>query len=205
VSPLVSNNYQSNGACSTTCNGYAFAVVQGKSCWCSNYAPGDTTSTGDCSVACPGYPYESCGNEASGLYGYVALGPSPFGTQGAASSSPKENTTPTQPTEPVVQPVSTQPLPGAFPGPTVPLAPALPFTSDTALTLQLSPSFQGAPTSMHVLTHSVHNFPPAPSPVTVRDTVTAQPSVKNSYVSIVCSSLLLMAATPLRSCMALPR
>ena len=83
----VSNSYQSNGACSTTCSGYAFAVVQGTSCWCSNYIPASQSSTGSCSVACPGYPYENCRDQSSGLFGYVALGPSPSGTQGAASSS----------------------------------------------------------------------------------------------------------------------
>ena len=83
----VSNSYQSNGACSTTCSGYAFAVVQGTSCWCSNYIPASQSSTSSCGVACPGYPYENCGDQSSGLFGYVALGPSPSGTQGAASSS----------------------------------------------------------------------------------------------------------------------
>ena len=38
-------------------------------------------------MACPGYPYENCGDQAAGLFGYVALGPSPSGTQGSAASS----------------------------------------------------------------------------------------------------------------------
>lgn len=38
-------------------------------------------------MACPGYPYENCGDQSAGLFGYVALGPSPSGTQGSAPSS----------------------------------------------------------------------------------------------------------------------
>lgn len=68
------NMYQSNGYCRDQCNGYAFAVVQGANCWCSNVQPGDTTSVGDCSENCPGYPSEKCGNEDKGLFGYVQLG-----------------------------------------------------------------------------------------------------------------------------------
>lgn len=128
---LVSNHFNSNGACQTTCSRFAFAVVQGQSCWCSNYAPADTTSTSDCSEACPGYPYENCGSQSSGLFGYVALGRPPLGTVGASpstSTTPTPTPTPTSTTIPTptptptstptpamsdaVQAVSTQPLPG---------------------------------------------------------------------------------------------
>ncbi|KAH6671957.1 hypothetical protein B0J14DRAFT_669432 [Halenospora varia] len=78
-----SSIYQSNGLCHDFCiQNYAFAVLQDDGCWCSNYAPG-TTTTG-CNTECPGYKYELCGG--SGLYGYIALTKSPSGTQGAASS-----------------------------------------------------------------------------------------------------------------------
>jgi hypothetical protein len=81
---LDSSIYQSNGLCHDFClSSYAFAVVQGDGCWCSNYAPG-TTTTG-CSDQCPGYPPELCGG--SGVYGYIALALSPSGTKGAPSSS----------------------------------------------------------------------------------------------------------------------
>lgn len=103
----VSNNFQSNGRCSTTCSGYAFAVVQYKSCWCSNYVPADTASSSSCGVACPGYPFESCGDASSGFYGYVALGPSPSGTKGSALSSTSVPASSTSTTAAIVQSVST--------------------------------------------------------------------------------------------------
>lgn len=94
TSPLVTNIYQSNGACRDSCaSEYAFAVVQWQSCWCTNVAPGDTTSVSDCGEDCPGYPSEKCGNRDSGLYGYIALNRSPTSTAGGSRPSP---TTPRQ-------------------------------------------------------------------------------------------------------------
>ena len=82
------NIYQSMGSCSTQCQDqYAFAVLQGKNCWCSNYIPSTQSSTSDCSLQCPGYPNDSCGNPDRGLYGYVPLNKQPLGTAGASSSS----------------------------------------------------------------------------------------------------------------------
>lgn len=79
-----SSIYQSNGLCSTFCrSSYAFAVVQDDGCWCSNYAPG-TTTTG-CDTQCPGYPPELCGG--NGLYGYIALDKAPSGTEGGSSAA----------------------------------------------------------------------------------------------------------------------
>lgn len=75
--------YMTNGQCHDNCQGYAFAITQWQNCWCSNEAPGQTTSVGSCNQHCPGYPTESCGNQQEGLFGYVALGPSPQGTMGA--------------------------------------------------------------------------------------------------------------------------
>ena len=202
---IVQNNFQSNGACQTTCTGYAFAVVQYQSCWCSDYVPAATTSTSSCSVACPGYPYENCGDESAGLFGYVALGPAPSGTQGSASSA--EDPSPTQATQPTVQSVSAQSLPVAFSGANLPSVPSFSFTSSTSLLLQPSTSLNGpftiilsAPISFktHVLTLSVQNSSPDPSSVTVLATVTDEPSVKISYVSIVC--LFLPYPTDSRTC-----
>ncbi|KAF2497675.1 hypothetical protein BU16DRAFT_320971 [Lophium mytilinum] len=80
--------WQSNGWCHDQCvSSYAFAVVQGNNCWCSNYVPADTTSVDDCNVNCPGFPAEQCGNAADGLFGYIALNNKPSGTLGAAVST----------------------------------------------------------------------------------------------------------------------
>ena len=80
--------YNSMGSCSTQCQSdYAFAVVQGKNCWCSNYIPADQASTSNCQVQCPGYPDDVCGNPDRGMFGYIPLGNPPLGTAGASSVS----------------------------------------------------------------------------------------------------------------------
>lgn len=85
----VTDIYQSNGACHDQCSSqYAYAIVQYQQCWCSNYAPADTTSVSDCSQNCPGYPAEQCGNKNSGLFGYIKLDRAASGTAGGASPSP---------------------------------------------------------------------------------------------------------------------
>ncbi|KFY88908.1 hypothetical protein V500_06059 [Pseudogymnoascus sp. VKM F-4518 (FW-2643)] len=73
--------YQSNGLCKTFClESFAFAIVQDKDCWCSNYAPGaSTTSTDKCNTECPGYPDDLCGGK--GLYGYIKLDKDVVGTK----------------------------------------------------------------------------------------------------------------------------
>ncbi|KAK2782373.1 hypothetical protein FQN53_009807 [Emmonsiellopsis sp. PD_33] len=84
----VRSTYQSNGACRDTCVGkYAFAILQGKSCWCSNLQPGDTTSTDECSDRCPGFPSDRCGNAKKGLYGYLILDRKASGTVGQATKT----------------------------------------------------------------------------------------------------------------------
>ncbi|QSZ32206.1 hypothetical protein DSL72_001778 [Monilinia vaccinii-corymbosi] len=88
-----SSIYQSNGLCQATCvNDYAFAIVKGQDCWCSDYAPGITTSTSDCSKPCPGYPDDTCGGVDT--YGYIELTKSPAGTKGGAAptSAPPTST-----------------------------------------------------------------------------------------------------------------
>jgi hypothetical protein len=75
--------YQSNGWCHDHCVGdYAFAIVQDFNCWCSNYAPGVTSSSDNCDTECPGYT-EFCGG--NGFYGYIALNKTSSGTIGASS------------------------------------------------------------------------------------------------------------------------
>ncbi|GFF55418.1 cell wall integrity and stress response component 4 [Aspergillus udagawae] len=83
--------YQSNGLCTQTCNAdYAFAILQGKECWCSNIAPNKATNTdiSDCAVGCPGYPTDSCGDASKGLYAYIQMSVhNPSGTAAAPSST----------------------------------------------------------------------------------------------------------------------
>ncbi|KAF2456428.1 hypothetical protein BDY21DRAFT_50342 [Lineolata rhizophorae] len=81
--------WQSNGWCHDQCLGdYAFAVVQGNYCWCSDYIPANQEDTGDCDMDCPGFPDEKCGNVDEDLFGYIALpSVSPSGTMGPSPSS----------------------------------------------------------------------------------------------------------------------
>jgi WSC domain len=84
----VYNEFQSDGSCQVKCqDSYAFAVLQGANCWCSDYAPSEQKQTNWCNDPCPGYPGDSCGNPSAGLYGYIALTISPSGTIDGASSS----------------------------------------------------------------------------------------------------------------------
>ena len=77
--------FNSNGYCHDKCDGYAYAIVQGESCWCSNSAPGDTTSLSECDVACPGFGYEYCGDSSKGVFGYIALGSASTGSDGSST------------------------------------------------------------------------------------------------------------------------
>ena len=83
------NQFQSDGACQTTCQeSFAYAILQGTNCWCSNFAPADQTDTGSCNSQCPGFPTDLCGNQGAGLFGYYQLGNvQPSGTIGAAAAS----------------------------------------------------------------------------------------------------------------------
>ena len=80
--------FQSNGHCQDTCKfQYAYAILQGNNCWCSNFAPFTQVDVGQCNVDCPGFPSEKCGNQALGLYGYYQLTIQPSGTIGGPASS----------------------------------------------------------------------------------------------------------------------
>lgn len=93
----------SNGKCNDRCSGsYAFAIIQGQNCWCSNQAPGSTTNAFNCNQQCPGYPYEWCGSTSANLYAYFSTGGTVTGTSGrsstaapASSSAPSVSTVPT--------------------------------------------------------------------------------------------------------------
>lgn len=103
---LVTSIYMSNGKCQDNCQGgYAFAVLLGQSCWCSDYIPANQDSTSLCSDSCPGFPDDTCGNQAKGLYGYFALNIAPSGTAGGSSQSSAAQTSSSKPS------VSTKPAP----------------------------------------------------------------------------------------------
>ncbi|KAJ4294190.1 hypothetical protein N0V90_007880 [Kalmusia sp. IMI 367209] len=80
--------WQSNGKCHDHCKeegNYAFAVIQDKECWCSDYIPQEQADISECSETCPGFPTEKCGKQGQ-YYIYVELDGTPSGT--AAASSP---------------------------------------------------------------------------------------------------------------------
>ncbi|KAJ6070518.1 hypothetical protein N7467_011837 [Penicillium canescens] len=86
----VTSTFQSNGACLSTCANYAFGIIQGKKCWCSNVAPSTSsqTDTSDCDTSCPGYPDDSCGSASKGVFAYVSVsGNSVTSTAGGSSST----------------------------------------------------------------------------------------------------------------------
>ncbi|KMP03845.1 hypothetical protein CIRG_03537 [Coccidioides immitis RMSCC 2394] len=84
----VISDFQSNGRCRETCIGkYSFAILQGKSCWCSDAVPGDITDVSDCSDSCPGYPKDKCGSVRKRLYGYIQLDKRPTTTIAGSTTS----------------------------------------------------------------------------------------------------------------------
>jgi cell wall integrity and stress response component len=88
----VYNQFQSDGSCQVNCqDSYAFAVLQGTNCWCSDYAPSDQKQTNLCNDPCPGFPRDWCGNLSAGLYGYIALSIAPSGTIDGASLSTQDS------------------------------------------------------------------------------------------------------------------
>ncbi|RJE24055.1 ER membrane protein Wsc4 [Aspergillus sclerotialis] len=88
--------YQSNGNCQKYCtDDYAFGILQGKNCWCSNLAPASeaNTDSSKCGDGCPGYPDDPCGNAGDGLYAYLEMdlkmpsGTASLSTTGSATST----------------------------------------------------------------------------------------------------------------------
>ncbi|KAL8670456.1 MAG: hypothetical protein Q9168_005016 [Polycauliona sp. 1 TL-2023] len=207
-------DYQSAGRCFDSCKAqYAFAVVQAKSCWCSDYAPADTTSLGSCSSPCPGYPYEQCGSADN--FGYIAIGKAPAGTIGASSSQPSSSSPPEVSTSislVVSSPVPLRPTSTSFSSLVRPSlsTPAIAVDQlSTKVSFRLSSSFIQFPikatySSMSTILTPVVQNPPTPNPVTVQQTVTASPSVQISLVSITPSTILdtttetTTTATPVR-------
>ena len=196
---LVTYDYQSAGRCFDSCKAqYAFAVVQGKSCWCSDYEPADTTSLGSCSSPCPGYPFEQCGSGEN--FGYIALGKAPSGTIGAnqdqapTSSPPEVSTSISQVVSSFVPPRLTPTSFSSLVRPASPTSVLAVEQLSTKISFGLSSTFkQSSITASYssmstILTPSVQN-PPTPDPVTLQQTVTASPSVEISLVSLVCFCL----------------
>ncbi|KAJ5672914.1 Carbohydrate-binding WSC subgroup [Penicillium longicatenatum] len=90
------STYQSNGLCEGTCADYAFGILQGKVCWCSNVVPASDTQekATKCDTGCPGYPSDSCGSAAKGVYAYVAIdGNSPTSTASGSDSTSSTSST----------------------------------------------------------------------------------------------------------------
>jgi cell wall integrity and stress response component len=86
----VYNQFNSDGSCQVKCqDSYAFAILLGADCWCSNYAPATQKQTNLCDDPCPGYQSDWCGSSSAGLYGYIALNIAPSGTIDGGSSSPQ--------------------------------------------------------------------------------------------------------------------
>ncbi|KAF2819441.1 hypothetical protein CC86DRAFT_307180 [Ophiobolus disseminans] len=79
-------DYQSNGNCTTHCaqeGSFAFAVIQYKDCYCSDFIPSSQVSMSQCQKSCPGFPTEHCGSFEDDLYMYLKLSGQPSGTAGA--------------------------------------------------------------------------------------------------------------------------
>jgi cell wall integrity and stress response component len=91
----VYNQFNSDGSCEVKCqSSYAFAILLGADCWCSNYAPSNLKQTNQCDDPCPGYQSDWCGSSSAGLYGYIALSIAPSGTIGGASPSQPTSSSP---------------------------------------------------------------------------------------------------------------
>lgn len=65
--------FQSQGLCSGTCAGYAFAILQGFDCYCSNFSPSVTVSASQCNTRCPGFGTDNCGGINNGAFAYYQL------------------------------------------------------------------------------------------------------------------------------------
>lgn len=157
-----SSMFQSDGLCSDFCKAtYAFAVLQGDGCWCSNFAPASTTT--GCDTPCSGFPSDICGG--NGLFGYIALGINPSGTQGGSSTIPSS----TQPASSTVQQSSDTPSPTTQPSSII--------TQTSQSSTSTSPSITWTPTpvvSLETLTGQVR---------TVTVTPTVPPATENTQTS----------------------
>ena len=105
------STFQSLGNCQKECESdFAFGILQGKKCWCSNIAPHKATNTDDkeCAVSCPGFPDDDCGDASKGLFAYIELSnhaPSGTATAPASATSTESSvrTEPSLPSEPFMK------------------------------------------------------------------------------------------------------
>ncbi|KAH7067832.1 hypothetical protein FB567DRAFT_256668 [Paraphoma chrysanthemicola] len=112
-------DYQSNGNCTNHCTqegSFAFAVIQWKDCYCSNYIPSQQVNINQCQQGCPGFPAEHCGNIDDGLYIYIKMSGQPSGTVGGSrptsaivSSSPPPVSTQAPSSTQIITPPSARP------------------------------------------------------------------------------------------------
>ena len=180
------NQYQSNGACQDTCQkSFAYAVLQGNNCWCSNYAPADQTDTGSCNSQCPGFT-EQCGNPGAGLFGYYQLGNvQPSGTAGAAAAS------------------STSSPAAASSSPQVSILSTPRLITNPSRKAQTPSNTCRRARSVFLFYNNnpIQESPPPPSIVTVQATVTNKPNPSVS-ISVVVSTVCYLAFSmfSLRSC-----
>ncbi|OTB03372.1 hypothetical protein M426DRAFT_12724 [Hypoxylon sp. CI-4A] len=147
-----SSTWQSNGLCHDFClDNYAFAIVQDKQCWCSNYTPdeSDQVDTTKCDSDCPGYPDDKCGGD--GVYGYISLDASPSGTKGAdSSSSSTSSSSPNPVTETVHDTVTATPSTSTVHTPTVQSTTSVPDSTDDSSSTATSAT--SATISVHTVT-----------------------------------------------------
>ncbi|KAI9885177.1 MAG: hypothetical protein M1823_003016 [Watsoniomyces obsoletus] len=198
----VVQKFQSNGACFETCKqSYALAIVQGNACWCSNYLPGVTTSTGDCDEKCPGFGFESCGSSSKGLFGYIPLNKAPSGTLGAesspngASTSSSQTVSPPHPPHSLSASLGSSAAPPSLPFPVTPFAAPVSSSSVfrwTAAAVPMSPSATASlaspwtsPDPSHVAASSLSKTPSFLSGVSLLTPLSVQsPSPSPSSVTV---------------------
>jgi len=142
-------------------------LYAGNECWCSNETPASSirVSTSKCDATCPGYPPEYCGNAASGLFGYMALGPQPSGTAGGPTSSAPAPATSTSPS--------------SSPSPSVVTSQQIIVTTQVSVSTQMVSTIV-APTPV---------VPPSPSsvpapPVFARGVITTSVIFQTSYLTL---------------------
>ncbi|KAF8467416.1 hypothetical protein BDZ91DRAFT_146326 [Kalaharituber pfeilii] len=81
------NEWQTLGLCHDKCSKFAFGIVRGYECWCSDYVPHPSQRRDDCNVQCPQYDQEDCGNPQSGSFGYIETNRKPKGTAKASDGT----------------------------------------------------------------------------------------------------------------------
>lgn len=100
-------DYQSNGNCTNHCTQegtFAFAVIQWKDCYCSNYIPSQQVSINRCQKDCPGFPAEHCGSIDDSLYIYIKMSGQPSGTVGGSRPTSAISTRPSSAPQPTEEP-----------------------------------------------------------------------------------------------------